>query len=380
MPATTFMGVDRRHDHSFRIPRPDLSVRMGTPNACNQCHSKKSAKWAATQIRDWYGKQPKGIQQFAPALLAARQQQPTAFDLLMKLALDKNEPVIARATAVTYFPGAASQQSLMLIQQALNATDPLLRLGALSALESSPLAQHILAFPLVWDDIRAIRIKAARLMVSFPRDKFKLGQGEVLDKAIEEYIQVQTLNAERPEAQLNLAGLYTDMGKDNKAEAAFRKAISLQPGFIPAYVNFAQMLSQRGRETEATDLLQKGLAQVPDSADLYHALGLSWVRRKQTSKAVHFLARAAELDTGNRRYQYVYAVALQSVERTAEAIDVLQKTLEKHPSDTQLLYTLVSFNQQAGNKKQALSYARKLQFLHPGNAQIEALVKNLGQH
>ena len=43
MPARTYMVVDIRHDHSFRIPRPDLSVTLGTPNACNDCHRDQSA-------------------------------------------------------------------------------------------------------------------------------------------------------------------------------------------------------------------------------------------------------------------------------------------------------------------------------------------------
>ena len=37
MPATTYMDVDPRRDHSFRIPRPDLSIKVGTPNACVAC-------------------------------------------------------------------------------------------------------------------------------------------------------------------------------------------------------------------------------------------------------------------------------------------------------------------------------------------------------
>lgn len=32
------MVVDPRRDHSFRVPRPDLSVKIGTPNACTGCH------------------------------------------------------------------------------------------------------------------------------------------------------------------------------------------------------------------------------------------------------------------------------------------------------------------------------------------------------
>jgi formate-dependent nitrite reductase cytochrome c552 subunit len=49
MPATHYMVVDPRRDHSLRVPRPDLSVALGTPNACNNCHTKpeESAAWAA---------------------------------------------------------------------------------------------------------------------------------------------------------------------------------------------------------------------------------------------------------------------------------------------------------------------------------------------
>src|SRR5690606_20290388 len=38
MPETTYMEVDPRRDHSIRVPRPDLSVNLGTPNACTKCH------------------------------------------------------------------------------------------------------------------------------------------------------------------------------------------------------------------------------------------------------------------------------------------------------------------------------------------------------
>ncbi|MGZ9074882.1 MAG: cytochrome c3 family protein, partial [Burkholderiaceae bacterium] len=37
-PTNNYMVVDPRHDHSFRIPRPDLTVETGAPNACNSCH------------------------------------------------------------------------------------------------------------------------------------------------------------------------------------------------------------------------------------------------------------------------------------------------------------------------------------------------------
>ena len=99
MPSRTYMGVHVRHDHSFRIPRPDRSVRLGTPNACNDCHSNKSPEWAAAAIERWYGHERKGYQNFAEALHAARMESPEAAKLLQQMASDPQTPGIAVATA-----------------------------------------------------------------------------------------------------------------------------------------------------------------------------------------------------------------------------------------------------------------------------------------
>ncbi|TFH39706.1 MAG: hypothetical protein E4G95_00395, partial [Bacteroidia bacterium] len=50
-----YMGNDYRRDHSFRIPRPDLTISIGTPNACNDCHTDKSVRWSQDYIEKWYG-------------------------------------------------------------------------------------------------------------------------------------------------------------------------------------------------------------------------------------------------------------------------------------------------------------------------------------
>lgn len=55
MPGRIYMGVDYRPDHSFRIPRPDLSVQLGLPNACNRCHRDKTNQWADKTMTQWYG-------------------------------------------------------------------------------------------------------------------------------------------------------------------------------------------------------------------------------------------------------------------------------------------------------------------------------------
>ena len=55
MTTKTYMVVDARRDHSFRVPRPDFSVAYGTPNACNQCHKDKTKQWAVETVVKWYG-------------------------------------------------------------------------------------------------------------------------------------------------------------------------------------------------------------------------------------------------------------------------------------------------------------------------------------
>lgn len=46
MPATNYMIVDERHDHSFRIPKLYLNEILDLPNACNRCHSDRNASWS----------------------------------------------------------------------------------------------------------------------------------------------------------------------------------------------------------------------------------------------------------------------------------------------------------------------------------------------
>ena len=91
------MVVDPRHDHSLRIPRPDLSVLIGTPNACNQCHQEKDVTWAASQVKQWYDKVPAGYQQFAISLDAGRLNKPDAGKMLAQQISNISKPLILPA-------------------------------------------------------------------------------------------------------------------------------------------------------------------------------------------------------------------------------------------------------------------------------------------
>ena len=106
MPGRTYMGIHYRLDHSLRTPRPDLSVKIGTPNACNRCHIDKTAQWSVDAITKWYG--PGRRPHYGTVIDAGRKRFPEAKKNLILLAADPLYPVIVRSTALsllTAYPG-----------------------------------------------------------------------------------------------------------------------------------------------------------------------------------------------------------------------------------------------------------------------------------
>jgi predicted CXXCH cytochrome family protein len=366
MPPKTYMVVDPRHDHSMRIPRPDLSVQLGTPNACTNCHADRSAEWATKQVKEWYGRDAQGWQRYAGVLRAARDGELDAGRKLAELAQDSRTPGIARATALAGLGPYLSPETIDAIIQGLADDDPMLRLVALEALEPLPVAVRArFAFPLLHDRVRAVRIEAARMLAGIPVADLPAEQRSRLEKGFDEYLQAQQAMAERPEAQLSMGNLYAARGMTAQAISAYRTATELDPAFVPAYVNTAELLRSLGDEAEAEAMLRRATAVIPDNGDLYHALGLSLVRQKRTEEAVEALEQAARLSPDNARYVYVYAVALSSAGDTGQAIMVLQGAHNRFPNNTDILNALTAFHRDSGNAGAARTYTDKLRSLSP---------------
>ena len=89
--------------------------------------------------------------------------------------------------------------------QALRDGDPLARVGALRALEGIDPRAHIAdSAPLLRDPVRAVRIGAASLLAGAPSDALSPDKRSALEAALLEYVAAQQINADRPEAELNL--------------------------------------------------------------------------------------------------------------------------------------------------------------------------------
>ena len=378
MPTKNFMVVDARRDHSIRVPRPDLSVALGTPNACGQCHPGSSAEWAADTVAGWYPNGRQTASHYGTALHAGRVGTADAEQQLDRLILDQSQPAIARASALPLLAPYASPASEPAIKAAIADPDPLVRTAAPRAFPGTPPPRFVhAAAPLLSDSVRAVRIEAARALAGTDLLALSPEQQSAFVKATAELVAAEMVDADRPEAHLNLGLLDLRRRESPEAETEYRTALRLDPNFVPALVNLADLDRARGMDNEGAELLKKAMAIEPDNADVRYALGLYLVRKHDYPGALDLLHRAHELMPDNARYAYVYAVALNSSGAAKEALALLEEVHQQHPADRNILTALVSIARDNGDFAAALRHARELLTLDPGNAQLRALVSEL---
>ena len=136
---------------------------------------------------------------------------------------------------------------------------------------------------------------------------------------------------------MNLGNFLSARGDVQGAEHAYREALAINPGWIPAIVNLVDLYRQSGRDAEGESLLRDALGRYPAGASLQHSLGLLLVRQKKLSDALPFLRKATELAPDNSRFVYVYAVALHSVGKNKDALNFVVRGLKTAPFDADLL-------------------------------------------
>jgi tetratricopeptide (TPR) repeat protein/ribosomal protein L40E len=383
MRSETYMVVDERHDHSFRVPRPDLTVALGrenAPNACNDCHRDRPAEWAARAVRRAHPGGRHEQPHYATALHAGRNFRPGAEAELLAVVRDATLPGIVRGTAIALLPPHMGPESLPALEAAAVDADPLVRLGAARALEALPPRERVrTGVRLLWDPVRGVRVEAASSFADVPDAELESEARAAFDRALDEYRLAQRANAERPESHVNLGIVNVKRGDLAAARRNYDRATALAPFFVPAWINLADLLRLEGREDEAGAALRRALEVDPGSAPAHHAYGLLLVRQKRMPEALAELRLAAELAPGAPDFAYAYAIGLHSSARTGEALLVLRKAAARNPGARSVLVALVTINRERGATGEARRYARKLVAASPLDPAASALLASLGQ-
>lgn len=380
MPARTYMVVDKRHDHSFRIPRPDLSQTTGVPNACNDCHKNQTAEWASAAITQWHGPTRRSFQTWAEAFAKARQGDPSARPGLIALIKDPAIPAIVRATALDEINRFPSQEALNEARKSLSDPAPLVRVAALRLMNHQPVEQKIASIgPLLSDPIRAVRLEAAMQLGVINPQSIPASERLAFERAQAELAASQKLNADRPEARAAHAHLLVQQGRVSQAEQELRQALHILPDAAVLTVNLADLYRAMGQEQKATQVLTDYLARQPNAAVVRHALGLSLVRQKKHQEALAELQKAYEQDPNQARYAFVYGVALQSAGQAEAGRHILEKSIATHPWNIDLNNALLADALRANDVSRAAVYAKRLSALKPDDAALTRLSNMLNQ-
>lgn len=376
------MIVDPRRDHSFQSPRPDLTMSMGVPNACNDCHTEESPEWAYDWIVQWYGPDRYNDPHFAPIIAAGREGRPEAETELIDLALDRDRPGIIRATAVSLLRQYRTQAARDTAAALLDDDQVLVRIEAVRLLDSQPderLVERV--SPRLEDQFRGVRIEAARtLAVNVPHqftDRTRPEQSAFWN-ALEEYKTGLRENADQPEAHLNVGVLHESFNRPEQAEQAYRIGLKLDQANVPLLNNLAVLLSRRGENVEAEALLRKAVELEPQVGDLHYSLGLLVAEDpRRLPEAVRHLAQAATLMPEHARVRYNLGLALQYLQQDREAEQMLLRAYQLERDNEQFLVALMQFYGQRGQWDRAAYFARLLVQLRPDHPPYRQVLQDI---
>lgn len=382
MPHRTYMGVDDRRDHSFKIPRPDLSLKMDTPNACNQCHTEQTVEWAAENAAFWWGVDTDEGEHYGQVFQRARDNEAGEDKRLLVILRDKKQPAIVRGTAVVYLSRYPTRVAAMGVIEALNDDEPMVRVAAADALSEMPLQmRYSPAMKTLADPIRSVRIEAGEAMADViakvPKEQISDADQEKIEQGIAAYRRAQDISADTAAATMNLGTLAYRLKDFAQAIKQFNRVIDIDPSFYPAYANLAQMYADAGRYEEAVRLIDKGLAQLPNQPDLLYAKALMFINQRDYRRGLNLLSEAYTQAPQRSDIAYAYAIALNQARQPQQSVAVLKKAHEQAPNDTQVLFILATLHRDLGKIDDALGYAKRLRELMPEDRDAGLLVQQL---
>ncbi len=361
MPPTTFMQVDVRHDHSFRIPRPALALEFGTPVSCLNCHAEQDAAWAAAVLEKADKTSPAGPVHWTRRLAGAEALPLEARNLRLGLTADALTPKIIRASAMARLDLSSDSLAATIVGEQLQSRDPLLRLGAARALQTAAPAARVQFGPLILEDpVLAVRLAGIMVLAPLGPEVIPPASQSAFESVVDEYIAAQMVNAERAPSHVNVGNLQRHLGRIDLAIAAYTTALELNPQFVPAYVNLADLYRAEGNEPVGESLLRAGIEAAPGQASLHYALGLSLVRQGRAEAAYQELRIAAEADDATPRFALAYALIMDAQGEKEAALAYLEASLARFSDDPSLVAALANLYQRSGDTERALALGGRL--------------------
>lgn len=377
MPSKYYMVNDKRHDHIFRVPRPDLSAKYGTPNACNNCHKDKTAEWASQAIVKWYGE--KRSYHFAEDLIPGSKMDAEAQTHLIKLLKDTATPSIIQATAVHYISNINNNETIQTLIQELSNPDPQVRYRAVTGLTNFPSSQWLSSVtPLLQDKVSAVRIATANLLVSINNEQITDGLGTSYTKASDELYRYIMYQTDFAAGNVMAADYFYKLGNYQNAEQLYLRGIKKDNQMNYARLNLATLYNVTNRNDRALLVLQEALKVDAINDRIYFNLALLYNEMNDPKNVETNLKKAIALKSQNPRVYYNYGIILQQKQDFKNAEKQYLKALSLSPNDMDFNYALCVLFLQENQPAKAIPYAQTLKKYYAGNQQVATLLQQMG--
>jgi len=365
MPQRFYMIIDGRRDHSFRVPRPDLSARLGTPNTCTDCHRDKSAEWAAKQIRRHFPNSRLGLPHYSEVIAAGRTRRDAkTVNSLIGLAIDAKMPGIVRATALDLLLpmnlASVADQSAAHLSDAI----PIVRSAAATLQRAASISQRIQRLsPLLTDKKTVVRIAAAKALLGIRGVKLTPAITTAFRSALSEYLASLNAKADFPEAQMAIGGTALVLRNFRAAALAFREATILDPQAVRAWLNIAQLYIASRNLPEAESVLRQAIEANPKVGELHLALSEILIAARKSADAISVLEEASQLLPKDDRAIIALGILQSRLGNHENAAATLSKLNNPIRIPAVALYQLVVSNLALGRRKQAELAVTKLDTL-----------------
>ena len=367
MTGKYYMVNDFRRDHSFRVPRPDLSIKYGTPNACIGCHEDKDNEWAWEQFKKNHG-EPKN-KHFSDLLAPGLLGDEHGLEALQELVSDTIYPEITRASAVRGMENYLHSNSISSLINFLNDDSPLVRGAALDVLGNIEVSQEYLInlLPLLEDKKRSVRVKVFFALSAFDellipeehketygkvkkefeiylnsisdfvggrikRANYHLKKGD-LDAAIRGYESAIELDGINNLARTTLANLYYRNGQIEEAEKAFKTIIEQEPEYGPTYYSYGLLLAEINKIPEAIEQLTIATSYMPENTRVYYNLSLLYDKINDLKKAESTVVKGLKQNTNSEDLLYMLAYIYSKDNQKEKAINITKRLVELYPNN-----------------------------------------------
>ncbi len=325
-PARFYMGPDYRNDHSFRIPRPDLSDKLNTPNACNHCHADKSTQWAVNYVNKWHG--VSRHLQYGEVFNDAKNIDNKSFTKLKKMYNDKLYPPIVRATAISLIGQYYQKEGKDILLSATQNENNHIKYNALKSLIVDDEKSFKGVLQLLYDSTKAIRIECANKLIAINKNQIPNKYLRLLEKSENEYFAYLKYNSDFPTGKFNLANYYYNTGQFAKAEKFYLKTLEQDNELHTAKINLAYLYNNLGKYEKADSMFNDYLKNVPKDGNTTFAYSLFLSERRNYKKSLHYMLKASKLSPDNDRILFNIAMMYDFEKKYSKAKKYLQKAID----------------------------------------------------